>query len=321
MKKPHGFTLIELLVVMAVIAVLVGLLLPAAQKAREAARRMQCNSNLKQIGLALHNYETSLGMLPAGRTNFPHLWSSLAQLLPYMDGGVQYNLINFSFPAVPLAASPTPVNTTATATVFELLLCPSDPQRQWNVSFGPTNYVGNAGTGTINGGSFRTDAGTEQPEGVFFDRHCVLLRDVSDGTSNTVAFSETVKGSGANNTGPVPQDPKSQFALIGVASTDITEASCETATQWVGDRGSEWARGSFIMAAYNHFYPPNSPKFDCTNPGRAKAITAARSYHTGGVNVLLCDGHVRFVSDSVDMALWRALSTRNGSEQTGNTDF
>jgi prepilin-type N-terminal cleavage/methylation domain-containing protein/prepilin-type processing-associated H-X9-DG protein len=321
----RGFTLIELLVVIAVVAVLIALLMPAVQKAREAARRIQCNNNLKQIGLALHIYETNRSMFPAGRTNFPHLWSSLAQLLPYVEGSQQFNAINFSFPAIPIAnPTPTnliPVNTTATATVIEVFLCPSDPTRRWNVNFGPTNYVGNAGTGTINGGSFRIDVGPQKPEGVFFDVQCVQLRDIVDGTSQTVAFSETTRGGGQNTTGPKPENVRTQFALIGSSATDTTEASCAAASQWVGDRGSEWARGSFFMAAYNHYYPPNSRIPDCTNPGRAKAIGTARSWHDGGVHVLFCDGHVKFISENVDLTVWRAVATRDKLEPISNTDF
>jgi prepilin-type processing-associated H-X9-DG protein len=310
---------------MAVVGVLIALLLPAVQKAREAARRIQCNNNLKQIGLALHNYETNLGTFPAGRTSFPHLWSSLAQILPYLEGSQRFNAINFSFPAIPIA-NPTainlvPVNTTATASVVGMFLCPSDSAIQWNLNFGPTNYVGNAGTGSINGGSFRIDAGAQKPEGVFYDVECVRVRDIIDGTINTVAFSETTRGHGQNTTGPRPADVRTQFALLGGSGTDTTEATCAAATQWIGDRGSEWARGSFFMAAYNHFYPPNSRIADCSNTGRAKAIGTARSWHDAGVHVLLCDGHVRFISENVDITVWRAISTRNRAEPFSNTDL
>src|SRR6185437_7198363 len=106
MRVAHrGFTLIELLVVIAIIAVLIALLLPAVQSAREAARRMQCTNNLKQLGLALHNYEGSHGVFPPGRTSWPNVWSSLAQLLPEMEGNNQFNALNFNFPSIDLTSS------------------------------------------------------------------------------------------------------------------------------------------------------------------------------------------------------------------------
>jgi len=191
-------------------------------------------------------------------------------------------------------------------------LCPSDGQGRLVPDFGPTNYVGNAGTGSINGGSFRVDAGSQLPEGIFFDRNAVRLAEISDGLSNTAAFSETIKGSGSTTTGATPQDQQRQFALT--ASSTITPSSCSGVSQWVSDRCREWARGSFIMAAYNHFHAPNSQQPDCTNTGRAAAITSARSFHVGGINLLFCDGSVRFVKDTVSLETWRALSTRRGGE-------
>jgi prepilin-type N-terminal cleavage/methylation domain-containing protein/prepilin-type processing-associated H-X9-DG protein len=318
--RHRGFTLIELLVVIAIVAVLIALLLPAVQSAREAARRIQCTNNLKQIGIALHNYETTLGTFPAGRTNYPHLWSSLAQLLPFLEGANQFNAINFALP--PLASSlVTPVNSTAVGTFINTYVCPSDVQNRIIPDFGPTNFVGNAGTGTINGGSFRIDAGTNLPEGVFFDQKSVRLVEITDGLSQTAAFSETIKGNGQDTTGSGPQDRKLQIRVIGTSSTPTDPTSCNGATQWVGDRGREWVRGSFIMTAYNHFYPPNSREMDCTNPGRAIAITSARSFHPGGVNMLICDGHVQFIKDSITLSTWRSISTRNGAEVLSSDSY
>lgn len=315
-KQNTGFTLIELLVVIAIIAVLISLLLPAVQSAREAARRAQCTNNLKQLGLALHNYEGANGLLPPGRTSYPHLWSGIAQILPYLEQTVISNAINFNHGPVTSGGVSGEPNVTAVVRIINAFLCPSDPKTdRVSAKFGPTNYLGNAGTGDYNGGSFRIDAGP-MPNGIFFDRASVRFSAITDGLSNTVAMSESLKGDGNNPTGVglTGINVRTQMAMIGTSATDTTEPACSAATNWVGDRGQEWCRGSFVMSNYNHFYTPNSKSPDCSNPGRAKAITAARSSHPGGVNTLLCDGSVRFMKDSVALQTWRALSTRNGGE-------
>lgn len=318
----RGFTLIELLVVIAIIAVLISLLLPAVQAAREASRRMQCVNNLKQVGIALHNYENSLSIFPPGRTSWPNVWSSLAQLLPQMEGNNQFNALNFDFPPVDLTSSgglTNAPNTTSVSTTVKSFLCPTDPQDRLDPNFGPNNYVANAGTGTLNGGSFKVVAGAPVPDGVFYDTSNVRIATITDGLSNTVAFSETTKGLGLDSASATPQNARSQFVITAAAS--ITPATCATAASWSGDRGREWARGSFILAAYNHFYTPNSRQPDCSNTGRAAAITAPRSFHPGGVNSLFCDGHVQFVKDSVNQVTWWALSTRAGGEVVSATDY
>lgn len=315
--RSRAFTLIELLVVISIIAVLIALLLPAVQRAREAARRANCNNNLKQIGLALHNYENAHSVFPAARLNFPHNWSALAMLLPYAEGANQFNSINFSFPS---GSTPVPQNVTVTGTVFALFLCPSDPQPQLNRAFGHNNYVANSGSGTIGGGILNAGAGPGDPDGVFFSGRCMELRQILDGTSGTVAFSETIRGSGATTLGPQPMDRRLQYAML-TGSLTATPANCAAATDWWGDRAAEWSRGSFIASVYNHFYTPNSPNMDCNHTSKARAITAARSYHSGGVNVLFCDGHVRLSKDSTDEVIWRAISTRDGAETIGNAEF
>jgi prepilin-type N-terminal cleavage/methylation domain-containing protein len=316
MHNPRrAFTLIELLVVIAIIGVLIALLLPAVQAAREAARRAQCTNNLKQIGLALHHYESTHGRLPSARTGSPHLWSALAQILPSLEGNTVYNTINFDLGSLPTAARPWDYgNATALRTIISTYLCPSDPnQHRLSPDFGPNNYVANSGTGIPNGGSFRPEDGPQAVDGVFFDRSAVRYAEITDGLSNTAAFSETTRGNGVDSTGIAPIDRNRQYGQ-GVSLTSITDDFCINAiTLWVGQRGREWARGSMLYATINHYYTPNHALMDCMS-GNVIGRTAARSAHAAGVNLLCIDGSVRFVKNSVSLNTWRALSTRNGGD-------
>ncbi|WP_422930034.1 DUF1559 domain-containing protein [Singulisphaera sp. PoT] len=313
--RRRGFTLIELLVVIAIIAVLISLLLPAVQAAREAARRMQCSNNLKQIGLALHNYEGTNGVMPSARTGSPMLWSALAQVLPNLEGGALYNAINFNLPELPpTAASPLgSANVTAVATKINAYLCPSDPRTDgFQPTLAPNNYVANAGSGTTNGGSIRKIDFTGVPDGLFYDLSAVRFAEVTDGLSNTAAFSETLKGSGVDSTGPTPLNPRLQFAQ-GPGGTAMSDAFCSSRTSWIGERGQEWARGSLTFATSNHYLTPNNALPDCLSQ-YAIGRLSARSQHPGGVNVLMTDGHVQFYKNSVSVVTWRAIATRSGGE-------
>jgi prepilin-type N-terminal cleavage/methylation domain-containing protein/prepilin-type processing-associated H-X9-DG protein len=332
--RNRGFTLIELLVVIAIIAVLIALLLPAVQSAREAARRIQCVNNLKQLGLALLNYEGSYSVFPPGRCGFPYLWSSLAQMLPFIEAGNQFNAINYAWPATNFSdptqptGDPYPANSTAEVASIASFLCPSDGTPRVSAIFGATNYVTCSGSGTLNNGNFNIVSGAPLPDGVFYNTSNVRIAGITDGLSNTVAFSETIMGNNINTAPGTsgPADSRRQFALFNTSEILLTFpsseflppstfiAECSTPDQWSGDRGREWSRGSFIMTSYNNFYTPNSKYPDCTDAGRNAAVTGPRSFHPGGVNVLLCDGHVQFIKDSVSIATWRALSTRAGGE-------
>lgn len=314
-RRAGGFTLIELLVVIAIIAVLISLLLPAVQAAREAARRTQCTNNLKQIGLAVHNYETVHGRLPSARTGSPHLWSSLAQILPMMEGSFIQNSINFQLGSLPAPSRPWDYgNVTALATVVSTFLCPSDTrQDKLTPEFGPNNFVANAGTGNQNGGSFRPEDGPQQIDGVFFDRSAVRFAEVVDGLSNTVAFTETIKGNGVDTPGKIAQDRSRQY-VQGPALTAISEEFCrDSYTAWIGQRGREWARGSFIYATINFARTPNHDQPDCMS-GNVIGRMSARSMHPGGVNTLFLDGHVRFIKNTVARETWWAIATRNRGE-------
>jgi prepilin-type processing-associated H-X9-DG protein len=314
---------------------LIALLLPAVQAAREAARRAQCTNNLKQIGIAVHNYEGGWNVLPAGRYGYPYLWSSLASLLSYIEAANMYNAINFAF-ASETNQLPYPANSTVESAVIAVFLCPSDGQvRVDPTNWGGTNYLSNSGSGTINNGNFNIVSGAPLPDGPFYNTSAVRFAAITDGLSGTAGFSESILGNNINTTpgSSPPSDPRRQFALFNTSeilltfpSSDfvlpsVTVPPCATPDQWSGDRGREWSRGSFIMASYNHFYTPNSKFPDCTDAGRNAAAIGPRSFHPGGVNVLLLDGHVQFIKDSVAIPSFRAIATRAAGEVVSSDSY
>jgi prepilin-type N-terminal cleavage/methylation domain-containing protein/prepilin-type processing-associated H-X9-DG protein len=311
--RRRGFTLIELLVVIAIIAVLIALLLPAVQSAREAARRIQCTNNLKQIGLAIHNYEGVHLRLPSARTNSPHYWSSLGQMLPQMEGTGLYNAINFDHSTAPNARNNYDMaNTTAISYMIGVFACPSDvKQDRVTADMGPTNYFAVAGTGTMAKGA---------GNGLMFDGSAIRFADILDGLTNTSAFVESIKGSGIDTTSPTPFDLLGQYKGGGGYSSTFTEAACDAIPAYSGERGSRWFHGSMSGGStVNHYWTPNSKKADCA--GDTNGLYSARSFHPGGVDVLFADGHVAFVKDSVSQPIWWALATRRGGEVVGSDQF
>lgn len=315
--RRRGFTLIELLVVIAIIAVLIALLLPAVQQAREAARRTQCKNNLKQIGLAIHNYESTFTVFPMARAlPFPFVFSPQARILPYVDQANLNNLINFNdaplnfgIPGMPDGST----NATAAKTKLALYLCPSDQSSIPGNVYGPTNYVANVGTGLKSAGDI------DQGEGMFITNSSLGFRSITDGTSNTAAFSESVVGDGQAPSGSVPSNPqRAMYEVSGAAAPDPATCSAATGGSWNGQRSAKWINGHYGDSLYNHFLTPNSRTWDCDNGYHNMALVAARSMHVGGVHVTLCDGSVKFISENIDYVMWRALSTRAGGEVIGD---
>jgi prepilin-type N-terminal cleavage/methylation domain-containing protein/prepilin-type processing-associated H-X9-DG protein len=392
----RGFTLIELLVVIAIIAVLIALLLPAVQAAREAARRAQCTNNLKQIGLALHNYHQAVGTFPQGKSQSASAygygggyagwteWSAQAEMLPYIEQGPLYNSINFSFCGG--YSNGMVINITGWTRAVGAFMCPSDgevnkagpPQNNiqqalnWGDTTYPPNtnsYRGSIGTTTSVGGwatgyaccqpdpfKINSNTGTNvigpYSTGLFAYWISNGIAQVSDGTSNTIAFAESIVGDGNSNGAAYAFRRNNSVTGVGGATGgEVADASlvsyqnviipalqaCTNAyqlgktnsgTNISNANGNRWGWGAMSITLFNTVVTPNSSlaqwnacRDGCGGCGPDDSLFSnASSYHPGGCNVLFADGSARFIKDSISPQTWMALGTKaNGDVVTADS--
>lgn len=324
MTRKTGFTLVELLVVIAIIGVLVALLLPAVQAAREAARRSSCQNNLKQIGLSLHNFHDTMGYFPpsgqvaAGATGTS--WSVQARLLPFLEQGNLNNLINFNLPyssQVQVAKTKVPV-----------YQCPSDPNSNRErpdgaITHFPLNYGVNSGTWFVFDPNSQTGG-----DGIAHVNSMLGFASVTDGTSNTIAFAEVksyqayFRNSGSPNAVNAPF-PANAAAISGMGGS------------FKADSGhTEWVDFRVHQTGFTGTFAPNT-KVPHTDSGKlydidynsyregesatnmTYAAVTSRSYHSGGAQVNLVDGSVKLINSNIQLSTWRALTSRSGGEVPG----
>jgi type II secretory pathway pseudopilin PulG len=325
-RPARAITLAEILVVISILGLLLALLLPAVQRARGAALRIECAKNLQQLGVALHAYQSAHSFFPpsygaplvVGRRLSLREYSVHTQILPFIDEKNLYNNINFQVEAR------SGWNGTAIGTRVALFLCPSDGFNFRDSSAGPNSYRANHGTGP-----FPTKASTspESGNGAFCALpSCLSPRDYVDGLEYTAAISEKRRGDG-DDVSFTPETDGFLLAQVGAPSRETLRSWCEAASSATlphySDAGLTWTIAGPRNTWYNHIEPPNAPLPDCAwrTSHPETGIFTARSQHPGGVNVLFASGTVRFISQNVDLSAWRAIGSRNGNETIDSHTF
>jgi len=327
-RRSRGFTLMELIVVIGVIGILAGLLLPAVQAAREAARRAQCADHLKQMTLATLAFESARGGFPPSEfigpllQTKPAIWGSYpphVMILGDLGQTDLFNSINLQSPTLHLRQVPYE-NATAGMNSLAVFLCPSDPNSATH-AFAPVSYRANLGVRQLRqiGPSTFLSVFTGLFQVVRMPAQTIPVAAVRDGLSNTLAYSEKPVGSG-----PQPPSPFRDWVDDSSVIADPDQVLAECLVESLHPRrhvayqtngGASWMHTGAIYTGFLAIASPNSPIPDCGNAGGiGEGLFTARSYHPGGVNASMADGSVRWFRSTIDQNVWRALATIDGGE-------